>query len=252
MFSLPLFKQSIKSNWVIWSAMTGVMTILCIQFAALEMTQPMLFTIFYGMMTTILPGIYVLVTSNKLIAGQVDRGSMAYVLSTSVRREAVAFTQSVFMITSLALMFGIETLAHIAINSSNPISMATIGYTGLAGNITTKMIIEVNISAFVVCLTLAAVCMAFSGIFNSSKYSLGLAGAFVGESILVNMLSMFGRLGVDGLKDMKYATICSFYDYESVLFGKADWAEHLIIPSVIALAAFVTGAVVFKKKDLPL
>ena len=62
MFSLPLFKQSIKSNWVIWSAMTGVMTILCIQFAALEMTQPMLFTIFYGMMTTILPGIYVLVT----------------------------------------------------------------------------------------------------------------------------------------------------------------------------------------------
>ena len=81
MFSLPLFKQSIKSNWVMWSVMTGVMTILCIQFSALEMTQPMLFTIFYGMMTTILPGIYVLVTSNKLIAGQVDRGSMAYVLS---------------------------------------------------------------------------------------------------------------------------------------------------------------------------
>ena len=252
MFSLPLFKQSIKSNWVMWSVMTGVMTILCIQFSALEMTQPMLFTIFYGMMTTILPGIYVLVTSNKLIAGQVDRGSMAYVLSTSVRREAVAFTQSVFMVSSLALMFGIETLAHILINSSNPISMATLGYVGLAGNITTKMIIQVNISAFVVCLALAAVCMAFSGIFNSSKYTLGLAGAFVGESILVNMLAMFGRLGVDGLKDLKYATICSFYYYESVLFGKNDWAQNLIIPVVIAVVALFAGGIVFKKKDLPL
>ncbi len=252
MFSLPLFKQSIKSNWVMWSVMTGVMTILCIQFSALEMTQPMLFTIFYGMMTTILPGIYVLVTSNKLIAGQVDRGSMAYVLSTSVRREAVAFTQSVFMVSSLALMFGIETLAHILINSSNPISMATLGYVGLAGNITTKMIIQVNISAFAVCLALAAVCMAFSGIFNSSKYTLGLAGAFVGESILVNMLAMFGRLGVDGLKNLKYATICSFYDYESVLFGKNDWAQNLIIPVVIAVVALFAGGIVFKKKDLPL
>ena len=252
MLSLPLLKQSARSNAVMWGSMTGVMTLLCIQFSMLEMTRPMLFTIFYGMMTTILPGIYVLVTSNKLIAGQVDRGSMAYVLSTSVRREAVAFTQSVFMVSSLALMFGIETLAHILINSSNPISMATLGYVGLAGNITTKMIIQVNISAFVVCLALAAVCMAFSGIFNSSKYTLGLAGAFVGESILVNMLAMFGRLGVDGLKDLKYATICSFYDYESVLFGKNDWAQNLIIPVVIAVVALFAGGIVFKKKDLPL
>lgn len=57
MFNMPLFKQIIKSNWVMWTAMTAVMTLLCVQFAALEMTQSLLFVIFYGMMTTILPGV---------------------------------------------------------------------------------------------------------------------------------------------------------------------------------------------------
>jgi len=252
MFSLSLFRQSVKANRVIWSVMTAVMTVLCVQFSALDMTRPLLFTVFYGMMTTILPGIYVLVTSNKLIAGQVDRGSMAYILSTPIRRETVVFTQSVFMVVSLVLMFAVETLAHIAVNTAAPLSLATVGYTGLAGNISTKMIIQINASAFIVCLAMAAICMAFSGIFNSSRYAIGLAGAFLGESILVNMLAMFGRLGVDGLKNLKYATICSFYDYESVLLGKENWADHLLIPLIIGVLAFIIGGTVFKKKDLPL
>lgn len=77
MISFPLLKQTVKSNWVIWTAMTVVMTLLCVQFAALEITRSLLFTIFYVMMTTILPGIYVLVAANKLFTSQIDRGSMA-------------------------------------------------------------------------------------------------------------------------------------------------------------------------------
>ena len=64
MLSIPLFKQTIKSNWVMWTAMTALMTIMY-SVSAMKMTQSLLFTIFYGMMTTILPGIYVLVTSKQ-------------------------------------------------------------------------------------------------------------------------------------------------------------------------------------------
>lgn len=117
MLSIPLFKQTIKSNWVMWTAMTALMTIMCIQFSAMKMTQSLLFTIFYGMMTTILPGIYVLVTSNKLIASQADRGSMAYVLSTPIKRSTVVITQIIFMVSSLILMFTIQTAAQAAIKS---------------------------------------------------------------------------------------------------------------------------------------
>lgn len=255
MFSKSLFKQSIKSNWVIWTAITAVMTVLCVQFSALEMTQNLLFTIFYGMMTTILPSIYVLVTANKLIASQVDRGSMAYVLSTPVKRQTVIITQMTFLILSLALMFGITTLAHIAVNTATPLTLATaMGNASLPikGNLTTQMIFEVNLSAFVCCVALAAVCFMFSEIFNLSKYSIGLSGTFIGVNILANMLAMFGKLGVDGLKNFKYLTICSFYDANSVLLQNNDWVEKMIFPLVIALVAFIIGGIIFKKKDLPL
>ena len=252
MLSMPLLKQSVRSNAVMWGSMTGVMTLLCVQFSMLDMTRSLLFTIFYGMMTTILPGIYVLVTSNKLLASQVDRGSMAYVLSTPVKRSTVTFTQSFFLVNSLVLMFAVQTGAHLLVNHAKPVSMSTLGYTMLSGDLTSKMIMQVNLSALMVCIALAGVCFMFSGVFSSSKYAIGLSGAFVGVSILANMLAMFGNLGVNGLDKFKYLTVCSFYDYRSVLFANNDWIQKMIYPAVIAAAAFGLGQLVFKKKDLPL
>jgi ABC-2 type transport system permease protein len=252
MLSIPLFKQTIKSNWVMWTAMTALMTIMCIQFSAMKMTQSLLFTIFYGMMTTILPGIYVLVTSNKLIASQVDRGSMAYVLSTPIKRSTVVITQIIFMVSSLILMFTIQTAAHIAVNQISTLSLNSLSYNQLSGDLTTAMIIKVNLSALLVCIAMAGVCFMFSGIFNTTKFTIGLSGIFVGESILANMLAMFGSLGVKGLDNFKYATICSFYDYQSVLTSDNDWIIKMIFPLAIAIITFLIGGIVFRKKDLPL
>ena len=115
-----------------------------------------------------------------------------------------------------------------------------------------KMIMQVNLSALMVCIALAAVCFMFSGIFSSSKYSIGLSGTFIGVSILANMLAMFGNLGVEGLDKFKYLTVCTFYDYNSVLTGGNEWITKMIFPAAIALVAFGLGELVFKKKDLPL
>ncbi|MBU4438609.1 MAG: ABC transporter permease subunit, partial [Firmicutes bacterium] len=84
------------------------------------MTQSMLFIIFYGMMTTILPGIYVLVTANKLLSSQVDSGSLACVLSTPTRRSTVVFTQMI----SLVVMFAVQTVAHLIANNIAPVALA--------------------------------------------------------------------------------------------------------------------------------
>jgi ABC-2 type transport system permease protein len=177
---------------------------------------------------------------------------MAYVLSTPVKRSTVTFTQSFFLVNSLVLMFAVQTGAHLLVNHAKPVSMSTLGYTMLPGDLTSKMIMQVNLSALMVCIALAGVCFMFSGVFSSSKYAIGLSGAFVGVSILANMLAMFGNLGVNGLDKFKYLTVCSFYDYRSVLFANNDWIQKMIYPAVIAAAAFGFGQLVFKKKDLPL
>lgn len=254
MISFPLLKQTIKSNWVIWGAMTGVSAILLAQFAAMEMTQSLLFVIFYSIMVTLFPAIYSLISANKLMAGQVDSGSMAYVLSTPTSRGKVVRTQMFFSIVSICLMFVINSVVHIAVNASDPlaIAVATGGSVMVAGDLTTKMIILTNLSACMASLAVSGLCFMFSGFFNRSKHTIGFSGTLVGVCILAGMMGMFGSLGIDSLENFKYITLFSFYDYASVLSGVNDWLMKAVVAGVIALVGYFIGCAWFTKKDLPL
>lgn len=256
MISKPLLKQTLKANWVLWVAMTAVMLILNIQFASLEMTKSLLFEIFYGMMATIIPSIYVLLTANKLLANQVDKGSMAYVLSNPVKRSTVVITQIVYIVGTLFIMFALIALTHSLINMLSPfdLSLVSLGQsTGqLSGQLTTATILKINLSAFSVSLAIAGVCFMTSGIFNQSKYAMGFSGTFVGVSILANMLAMFGTLGVEALSNFKYITICSLYDFQSILLVEGGWAIKIMVALGIAFITFLIGSITFCKKDLPL
>ena len=70
-------------------------------------------SIFYKMAGLLLPIIYMIMAANNLIAGQVDRGSMAYVLSTSTKRRTVVLTQALYLIGSLFAMFCCTTITSV-------------------------------------------------------------------------------------------------------------------------------------------
>ncbi len=255
MISLPLMKQSIKSNGILLGVFTIIMGVLLVQFASMEMTQFLLFLIQYGMMAMILPSIYILISSNKLLAGQVDKGSMAYVLSTPKKRSTVVLTQLCFSAVSVILMFAVSTVLHCLVNKIVPLTLGQAGITDqslMANDLTSAMIIKINISAMLVCLAVSGICFMFSGIFNQSKYSIGFSGAFVGVSILANMMAMFGSLGIDALEKFKYLSLCTLYDYNSVLADTNDWIIKSAVALGIAVIAYIIGSVRFCKKDLPL
>jgi ABC-2 type transport system permease protein len=69
---------------------------------------------FYGMIAVVLPVIYVVLTANGLIASQVDRGSMAYTLSTPIKRRTVAATKGTYLITAVLCMFLVVSLVGLA------------------------------------------------------------------------------------------------------------------------------------------
>lgn len=71
---------------------------------------------FYSMQAVILPLIFIIVVGSSLIVSQVDRGAMAYTLSTPIKRTTVAFTNATFFVLSLAIMFTIfSTVGILAI-----------------------------------------------------------------------------------------------------------------------------------------
>lgn len=62
---------------------------------------------FYVMIGVVLPLIYIIITANSLIAAQVDRGSMAYTLSTPIKRSQVVGTQALYLVLAILAMVGV-------------------------------------------------------------------------------------------------------------------------------------------------
>ena len=135
MFNKTIFKQTFKSNyklWLIFTATLCAMLVLIIsRFDPIKINSMvdmimsafgdvigdalsgigvitlnnMLSGTFYGMLAVVLPVIFVVLTANGLIAVQVDKGSMAYTLSTPIKRRTVATTKGVYLITAVLCMF---------------------------------------------------------------------------------------------------------------------------------------------------
>ena len=142
MFNKTIFKQTFKSNIRLWCIITFILVgISCLIIGifnphVMDMVAGMLEraiedprwraqilsgfsllnvlgTQFYAGMGTILVLIYLIITANSLIASQVDRGSMAYILSTPIKRTAVVFTRAVYFVLALAVMFALLTITGI-------------------------------------------------------------------------------------------------------------------------------------------
>lgn len=135
MFSKPIFKQSIKTNWKLWAIITIVASVILSGFiigydaagyasiaAAAEGTafSSLLSSMdsllgnlenFYKLIGLILGIVYVVFTANTLVVSEVDSGSMAYTLSTPIKRSSVIFTKSLYLILSVILMYVIVSLA---------------------------------------------------------------------------------------------------------------------------------------------
>ena len=239
-----LFIQSIKANWKIWLVVTLVMSLLIAQFCAMEEGVMNLTTeIFYGMMSIIIPTIYVVVTANNLLARQVDDGSMAYVLSSPIKRRDVALTQIMFLVLSVFITFVMTFLTHLIIRTavgSNSLSVAQILY--------------LNIESFLTVAAIGGICFMFSGIFNRSKYSIGAGGMLAVFFILMSMMAMFGGLApsMSALSNFKYFTIITLCDKESVLDGTSTWLIESMALIGISAISYTIGSIWFNKKNLPL
>lgn len=179
MINTTLLKQTIKTNLPFWLIMTGVQAFCLVTMAGTGGSIAMMAQAFYSLLPGILSGVYIIITSNKLFAAQVDKGSMAYILSTPVKRSTVAFTQMFFMVISLLLMFAITSIAHIA---------AVVYAAGTISATDVETIVGLNLGLFALSLAFSGICYLCSGVFNLSKYAIAVGGGFVGTMLLLSFL----------------------------------------------------------------
>ncbi len=205
-------------------------------------------SIFYKLAGLLLPIIYMIMASNNLISGQVDSGSMAYVLSTSTKRITVVFTQAVYLIGSLFCTFCLTT-------ATGCVCLALIKEEVA---LTFGNLILLNVGAFLVIFTLSGLCFFTSCVFDRSKRSMAVGGGLSIFALVAAMLGLFGSpvipsvVRLDALNYFNYTTVISLFDVISIMDGTNAFVWKFVILAVAGVIGYVAGALRFVKKDLPL
>lgn len=267
MLSIPLFKQSIKSNYkilIIFIAVLAMyMSIMVSMFdpktqesmkqlmavmpkgltSAMGMSivdtslAGFLSTYYYGFLIILFPMIFDIIIANKLIAKQVDNGSMAYLLATPNKRTKIVFTQAIFLLLNVTLLIGSVTILGIVLCYSMFPNQLDI----------TKFII-MNLGALLLHYTISGIAFFSSCLFNDTKNSLGLGAGLPIGFFLIQMIANAG----DKFADLKYATIFTLFNPADIVKGDEAVASSFIALGAISLLLYIWGICLFKKRDLPL
>ena len=206
-------------------------------------------SIFYRIAGLLLPMVFVIMVANGLLAGQVDSGSMAYVLSTPTKRRTVTVTQMCYMLFALFSMFAIVTAVSV-------VSVWIVGGNNFAINF--AEILLFNLGAFLTMFAFAGFCFMCSAIFNRSKYSMSIGGGLTIFMLVCTILGLFGSsvvpsaMRIDAMNFFNYLSIITFFDTTSILAGTLSYLWKFAILAGIGIVTFIVGVFTFDKKDLPL
>lgn len=218
-----------------------------------EMDTTSLFTRMEYTIQGLLPMlIFVVIVGNSLIVDQVDKGSMAYVLSTPTKRSAVAITQMLFMLVTPAIIIGITCITRM------------IGCYIFFDTFSATEIIVQYVGLYILTEAISGICYLGSCIFDQSKKAMAFGGGLTVWFFLASLLGMFGTsdmvnmgIGSEALNIFNKLTVVGLYDVNTISTLATSSPDYSFIPKLvilglIAIVCYVGGSLIFKKKDLPL
>lgn len=229
----------------------GVSSDLVENMSNMDMTT-MLNQMYFTVMGLLPIFILIVIMGNALIVDQVDKGSMAYVLSTPTKRSAVALTQAIFMIFVPLLVVAIVCATRIASSFV------------FFDEVNVAKIIVSYVGMYILVEAIGAICYFGSCFFNRSRNSMAFGGGFTVWFFIASLLGMFGSpslvdmgMGVESLNIFNKLTLIGLYDLNSIATigsGALDTAFiwKFAILAGIAIVFYVAGFMKFKTKDLPL
>ena len=125
-------------------------------------TSSMLNQMYFTIMSLLPILLFIIFAGNALIVDQVDKGSMAYILSTPTKRSAVVITQAIYMIVMPFIMVGCAFLTKLIASNVIIGEVEVAKYAALYGGL------------YLLTEAMAGICYLASCVFNLSKYALAL------------------------------------------------------------------------------
>jgi len=180
------------------------------------------------------PMIFYIILGNKLIAGYVDRGSMAYLLATPNKRVKIALTQALCMWVSIGILITYVTVAIIVISAlMHP------------GSLDIGKLVLMNVVVYFLHIAISGICFFASCISDDTKRSFTIGAGIPIVFFLIKMLANMGGK----VENMKYFTIFTLFNTADIIGGK-NVVLPIIILVTIAIVLYGIGIYIFSKRDL--
>lgn len=191
---------------------------------------------FYGFLILLLPMIYTIIACNRSMASHVDKGSMAYLLSTPNTRSKIARTQSLYIIVSITIMLALVTLIGVLLSISI-----------FPGELDLYRFLLLNLGALLLYYALTGIGFFSSCLFNDTKNSLMVGAGLPVAFLVIQMISDVG----EKTSFLKYITIFTLFDSNKIVSGGVFMPQFISLLS-IAIVMYGSGLYMFSKRDLPL
>jgi len=247
LLSTHILKQTIKENWKLWLILTAALSIMIFVISVvggeLGADTPAILgggviglfaNIFFVMPGMILMLLYVLGTGNKLIAHEVDRGTICFTLNTPTTRLQLLWSKGNVYVASIFLMAAIVglagTLASLILDNGLNLThfwQMVLGY-GLLG------------------FAIGGISFCASCWFNKSSISLMLGAGIPVGFLVVNILA-----SIPDLDFLRFFTINALFDTYAIITN-GTFIPQFVAMFVIGMALYAIGTVKFLRKDLPI
>ncbi|GAE31639.1 ABC transporter permease subunit [Alkalihalobacillus hemicellulosilyticus] len=264
--SFTLFKADLKANRFIWLLITIIYSFYAIMIASMfdpENTEAMAemmemmpkefldaigFKVgttllthisgsLYSMLLYLFPLIITIIVNHRLLASHIDKGSMAYLLSTSNSRGKIAVTQAIFSLLSITLLFAVITGVQMSVASSM-----------FPGELEVGKFMLLNVYALILYYAISGICFFASAISNETRFSFGLGA---GLPIAFIMLDMLGN-SAENMSWIGNLSLYALFNPDRLFAGDAFAYIAMVVLGVLASILYASAIILFKKRDLPL
>ena len=209
----------------------------------------------FGIAALLIPMVYTIMTANNLVANKVETGSLAFTLSTPIRRISFVFTEACYLIFTELVMGATLTVVSVI---TQMLGVAC-GGTDLLTSLPISDICFYALGNFFVTLAVSGICFCASCFFNKSSQAIACGGGITIAFFIFSILGLFGTPAIPGtvrieaMNYFNYFTIDSLFDAMAVMNN--DWLTYglkLMGLVLITLVTYIVGMGRFTKKDLPL
>ena len=249
-FSKNIFFQAFKRSWKLWLILTLLMSFYMFSYmlACKDMSvyqgveglegfsaTTLIATGFFGLLGIIFTLMYAVSIGNKMVAKEVDKGTMSFTLNTPITRLQIVLTKAFYFVLSIGAMIGI--LSIVGVIFANVFSV----------DIDFAVFFKLVLGYFLYSFAISGICFGASCWFNKSAHSMLVGAGLPIVFIVLNAVSTID----DKLKFFKYFSLNTLYDTSNILAGH-NYVIQFIALAIIGFVCYIAGIVKFNTKDLPL